>query len=109
MAKRKSAKIPAKKADDNPTAKATPPRDNIEQLESLPLVLTAELGRTSETIETVRTWGDQSLVELDKSVGEPVDVLLNGHLSRNQHQGHEHQDTGAPVPPVLTPVSRTAH
>jgi hypothetical protein len=47
MAKRKSAKIPAKKADDNPTAKATPPRDNIEQLESLPLVLTAELGRTS--------------------------------------------------------------
>ena len=80
MAKRKSAKIPAKKADDNPTAKATPPRDNIEQLESLPLVLTAELGRTSETIETVRTWGDQSLVELDKSVGEPVDVLLNGQL-----------------------------
>jgi len=46
----------------------------------LPLVLTAELGRTSETIETVRTWGDQSLVELDKSVGEPVDVLLNGQL-----------------------------
>ena len=43
MAKRKSAKIPAKKADDNPTAKATPPRDNIEQLESLPLVLTADL------------------------------------------------------------------
>ena len=87
MAEDKPEKSPAKKADD-PAPKAPPsgapgtgsPQDNIEQLESVPLVVTAELGRTQHTIETIHQWGDQSLVELDRSVGEPVDVRLNGQL-----------------------------
>ena len=88
MAKNTPQKTPAKKAGAKPAAKATPPgqigtgppRDNIELLESVRLTLTAELGRTRATIEKVHEWGDQSLVELDKTVGEPVDVLLNGEL-----------------------------
>ena len=80
MAKNTPEKTPAKQADDKPAPKATPPRDNIELLESVQLTLTAELGRTRATIEKVHEWGDQSLVELDKTVGEPVDILLNGEL-----------------------------
>ena len=80
MAKNTPKKTPAKQADDKPAPKATAPRDNIELLESVQLTLTAELGRTRATIEKVHEWGEQSLVELDKTVGEPVDVLLNSQL-----------------------------
>ena len=80
MARKTPEKAPAKKADDKQAPEVTPPRDNIELLESLQVTLTAELGRTRETIEHVVEWGEQSLVELDRSVGEPVDILLNGEL-----------------------------
>ena len=80
MAKSKPKKSPAKKAAAKPAPKAAPPRDNLERLESLPLMLTAEIGRTQATIEKVMEWGDQSLVELDKTVGDAVEILLNGEL-----------------------------
>lgn len=44
------------------------------------LTVTIELGRTRDTIENVMEYGDQSLIELDRSVGEPVEVLVNGEL-----------------------------
>lgn len=44
------------------------------------LVVTIELGRTQATLESVMAYGEQSLVELDKQVGDPVDVLVNGKL-----------------------------
>jgi flagellar motor switch protein FliN len=51
---------------------------NIERLMDVRLTVTIELGRTRDTIESVMEYGDQSLIELDKSVGEPVEVLVNG-------------------------------
>ena len=53
---------------------------NLERLMDVSLTVTIELGRTRETIETVMEYGDQSLIELDRTVGEPVDVLVNGEL-----------------------------
>jgi flagellar motor switch protein FliN/FliY len=42
--------------------------------------MTAELGRTRDTIGNIMEYGDQSLIELDKKVSEPVEILLNGEL-----------------------------
>ena len=53
---------------------------NIERLMDVRLTVTIELGRTRGTIEKVMEYCDQSLIELDKTVGEPVDVLVNGEL-----------------------------
>ena len=53
---------------------------NIERLMDVRLTVTIELGRTRETLETVMEYGDQSLIELDKTVGDSVDVLVNGEL-----------------------------
>ena len=53
---------------------------NIERLMDVKLTVTIELGRTRDTIENVMEYGDQSLIELDRSVGEPVEVLVNGEL-----------------------------
>ena len=80
MARKTPEKTPAKKAKDKPAPKAAPPRDNIELLESVQLTLTTELGCTRTTIDTVHEWGEQSLVELEKTVGDPVDIRLNGQL-----------------------------
>ena len=44
------------------------------------LTVTIELGRTYKPLEDVLTLGEQSLVELDKQVGDPVDILVNNKL-----------------------------
>jgi flagellar motor switch protein FliN len=61
-----------------PGAGGIPP--NIARLMDVRLTVTIELGRTRKTIEDVMDMGEQSLVELDRSVGDPVDVLVNGKL-----------------------------
>ena len=60
------------------TAPGMPP--NIERLMDVELTVTIELGRTRQTIEKVMEYGDQSLIELEKTVGEPVDMRVNGEL-----------------------------
>ena len=61
-------------------APAKKKQDNIDAIGDVRLTMTAELGRTRETIGRIMELGDQSLIELDKSVGEPVEILLNGKL-----------------------------
>ena len=39
-----------------------------------------ELGRASCTLDELLQFGENSLFELDRTVGEPVDVLLNGRV-----------------------------
>jgi flagellar motor switch protein FliN len=53
---------------------------NIRRLMDVSMVVSIELGRAKSTLETVMDLGEQSLVELDKTVGDPVDVLVNGRL-----------------------------
>ena len=60
------------------TAKGIPA--NIARLMDVNLSVSIELGRTRETLENVMNLGEQSLVELDKQVGDPVDILVNGKL-----------------------------
>ncbi len=87
MAKRKPKasvpKTPANKAaspPQAPVAQKRPLQDNIDALDDVRVTMTIELGRTRDTIGKVSEYSEQSLVELDKTVGDPVDVLLNGEL-----------------------------
>ena len=70
-------------AKDTPKEKASPTpasRDNLDLLQDTPLVMTMELGRTRKVLEDISELGEQSLIELDKAVGEPINVLVNGRL-----------------------------
>ena len=49
-------------------------------LEDLPVTMSLELGRRRMILDEVADLGEQSLVELDRKVGDPVDVYLNGRL-----------------------------
>ena len=67
-----------------PTAKPRAPAEarpsGLEALLDVPLKLTVELGRARLLIQDVLSLGDGSLVELDRLVGEPLDVKIQGKL-----------------------------
>lgn len=52
-------------------------KDNAELLMDVRLRFTAELGRTQMHIKDVMMLGEGSIVELDKNVGDEVDILIN--------------------------------
>ncbi len=53
---------------------------NVARLMDVDLSVTIELGRSRQTMQSILGLGEQSVVELDKQVGEAVDVLVNGKL-----------------------------
>ncbi|HBS05615.1 MAG TPA: flagellar motor switch protein FliN [Leptospiraceae bacterium] len=61
---------------------AAPPenRDNAELLLDVNLRFSVELGRTQMYIKDVLMLGEGSIVELDKNVGDEVDILVNDRL-----------------------------
>ena len=78
---------------------------NIERLMDVRLTVTIELGRTRDTIERVMEYGDQSLIELDKTVGEPVDVLVNGELFARGEVVTVSENFGVRIIELVNPLS----
>ena len=79
---------------------------NIERLMDVPLTVTIELGRTRDTIEKVMEFGDQSLIELDKSVSDPVDVLVNGELFARGEVVTVSENFGVRITELVNPQNR---
>ena len=52
----------------------------IDMLMDVALDVSIELGRTTMTIKDILALGVGSVVELDKMVGDPVDILVNNKL-----------------------------
>lgn len=82
---------------------AIPP--NLERLMDVSLTVTIELGRTRETIETVMEYGDQSLIELDRTVGEPVDVLVNGEVFARGEVVTVSENFGVRITELVNPLA----
>ncbi len=52
----------------------------LEFLRDVPLQISVEIGRRSMALGDVLALGPQSVVELTKAAGEPLDVRVNGVL-----------------------------
>ncbi|MCE9597288.1 MAG: flagellar motor switch protein FliN [Spirochaetia bacterium] len=63
-----------------PIAKSHDAKDNMELLMDVALRFTVELGRTQMNIKDVMMLGEGSIVELDKNVGDEVDIYVNDRL-----------------------------
>ncbi|NLJ79152.1 MAG: flagellar motor switch phosphatase FliY [Tissierellia bacterium] len=50
----------------------------IDLVGEIPIELTVELGRTTKRIEEILSYGPGTIVELDKLLGEPLNVYANG-------------------------------
>ena len=74
-----AAKKEEKKANP-PEERDLPAVDNMEQLQDMDVEVSIELGRRKMTLDQALDLGDDSVIELDKVIGEPVEVRLNGKL-----------------------------
>lgn len=54
------------------------PKENLDLLMDVSLEVSVELGRTTRKIKEILEFGPGSIIELNRLVGEPVDVLVNG-------------------------------
>lgn len=79
MATRQTARKGAAEGDVPPRMTAAPvPTDNLEQLQDMEVEVSIEIGRRRLTLDQALVLGEQSVLELDKGVEEPVLVRLNG-------------------------------
>ncbi|MBM3277997.1 MAG: flagellar motor switch protein FliN [Candidatus Handelsmanbacteria bacterium] len=86
-----------------PAGEGLPP--NIARLMDVRLLVTIELGRTRKTVQEVLDLGEQSLLELDKSVGEPVNVMVNGHLFARGEVVTVSENFGVRITELVSPLA----
>jgi flagellar motor switch protein FliN/FliY len=78
----------------------------LDLIMDVPLRVTVELGRTRMQIRDVLDLGKGSVVELDKLVGEPVDMLVNGKLIAKGEVVVIDENFGIRVTDIVSPVER---
>ena len=78
---------------------------SIARLMDVNLSVTIELGRTRYTMESVLNLGEQSLVELDKQVGDPVDILVNGKIFARGEVVTVSENFGVRITELVTDVN----
>jgi flagellar motor switch protein FliN/FliY len=55
-------------------------RRGIDMIQDIPLSVTVELGKTKRQISEILKFGVGTLIVLDKTAGDPVEVIVNGKL-----------------------------
>jgi flagellar motor switch protein FliN/FliY len=71
----------------------------------LPVELAVEIGRTTMTIRETLAIAPGSLIQLNRLAGEPVDLLVNGHLIARGEVVAIDEEFGLRVTEILTPDS----
>ena len=71
----------------------------------LPVELAVEIGRTTMTIRETLAIAPGSLIQLNRLAGEPVDLLVNGHLIARGEVVAIDEEFGLRVTEILSPDS----
>lgn len=79
---------------------------DIEALKDVPVQMTVELGRTRMTIRELLHLGQGSVVDLATMAGEPLDILVNGHLIAQGEVVVVDDNYGVRLTDILTPSDR---
>ena len=67
--------------EQDPSANAEPPRAAaLRALAEVEMLVTVELGRTRMAVADLLDLGPGSVIELDRTAGSPIDLLVNGTL-----------------------------
>lgn len=67
-------------ADETNTLAAGAENLSLETVYDIPVQITVVLGRTSMQVNQLLKLGRGAVIELDKKVGEPIDIFVNNRL-----------------------------
>lgn len=79
---------------------------NVDLIMDLPLEMVVELGRTKMLINDLLQIGQGSVIELNRQVGEPLDVLVNGKLVARGEVVVVKDKFGVRITEVLSTIER---
>jgi flagellar motor switch protein FliN len=89
----------------NTDVSQTAPRE-LEMIMDIPVKLYVELGRTRITIKQLLELTQGSVVELEGLAGDPMDILINGHLIAQGEIVVVDEKYGIRVTEIITPSER---
>ena len=81
-------------------------RSNIDFLLDVPLGVSVELGRTKIVIRDMLQLGPGSVLELDKMIGEPLDLLVNDKLIARGEVVVFDENFGIRITDIIKPEDR---
>ncbi|SHH99327.1 flagellar motor switch protein FliN, partial [Sporanaerobacter acetigenes] len=81
--------------------------ESIELVGEIPVELTAELGRTTKKIGEILEYGPGTIIELDKLVGEPLNVYANGKFIAKGEVVVIDDNFGIRITDVVNPYNKT--
>ena len=79
---------------------------DINFLLDIPMVVMIEIGRTKMFIRDLLQLGQGSVVELDKMVGEPMDIFVNGKLIARGEVVVINEKFGIRLTDIISPAER---
>ncbi|WP_053957428.1 flagellar motor switch phosphatase FliY [Inediibacterium massiliense] len=81
-------------------------KENISLIRDVPLEITVELGRTSRKISEILSFAQGTVIELDKLVGEPLDILVNGQFMAKGEVVVIDENYGVRITDMVHPTKR---
>ena len=91
---------------ENSTANALPGLNNLDVVLNIPVDVSLELGRATVDLESLIELSQGSVIELNRLVDEPVDVLVNGKLVAKAEVVVVDNKFGARVTSIVSPEKR---
>jgi len=79
---------------------------NVDLIMDLPLEMVVEFGRTKMLINDLLQIGQGSVIELNKTVGDPLDILVNGKLVARGEVVVVKDKFGVRITEVLSTIER---
>lgn len=83
--------------------------DNLDLIMDVPLELTVVVGEAKKSINEVLALNSGSIVELEKTMEEPVEILINGELVAEGEIVVVDESFGVRITNILTKEERLKH
>ncbi|MBM3283050.1 flagellar motor switch protein FliN [Candidatus Gottesmanbacteria bacterium] len=81
-------------------------KNNIDFLMDIPLAVSVEIGRARIAIKDLIQLGPSSVIELDKAIGEPLDLLVNDKLIAKGEVVIFDENFGIRITDIIKPEDR---
>jgi flagellar motor switch protein FliN len=86
--------------------KSNSPIGDLDFIHDIPVQLTVELGRTKIAIKNLLQLAQGSVVELDGSAGDLMDILVNGYIVAKGEVVVVNEKFGVRLTEIVTPLER---